>query len=51
MNERLVGLDTTDPPQADVARLLSSMLVDAERLLHEVDVQHGSHAAAVTPGG
>ncbi len=47
VNERLVGLDTSDPAQANVARLLSSMLVDAERLLHEVDVRDGAHASAV----
>jgi uncharacterized membrane protein YccC len=28
--------------------LVSSVLVDVERLIHEVDVQHGSHTAAVT---
>lgn len=49
LTERLVGLDTADPSQAAVARLLSSMLVDAERLLHEVDIRAGAHAAAVTP--
>jgi uncharacterized membrane protein YgaE (UPF0421/DUF939 family) len=49
VTERLVGLDTADPAQAAVARSLSSMLVDGERLLHEVDVRDGAHASAVMP--
>jgi hypothetical protein len=49
VTERLLGLDTTDPAQAAVARSLSSMLVDGERLLHEVDVREGAHVFAVMP--
>jgi uncharacterized membrane protein YgaE (UPF0421/DUF939 family) len=49
VSERLAGLDMTDPVQAGLARQVSSILVDADRLLHEVDVRDGAHATATAP--
>jgi uncharacterized membrane protein YccC len=42
-------LATIPVEQLTAQRLLSSILVDAARLLHEVDPQDGAHASAVTP--
>ncbi len=36
--------------ESDENRLVASVLVDAERLLTEVDVEHGSHVRAIATG-
>jgi len=40
--------ESSDASQASVGRLLTSVLVDAERLVREVDIVDGEHRSAVT---
>lgn len=46
--DALADLDTHGATSGARSRLLGAMLVDCERLLHEVDGHHGAHASAVT---
>jgi hypothetical protein len=50
-NRDLVEQAMTEVPAADaiVSRTLGALLVDADRLLHEIDPVRGAHTAAVPP--
>jgi hypothetical protein len=45
--QALADIPATDPL---ASRTLAAVLVDADRLLHEIDPVHGAHTAAVPPG-
>lgn len=44
--QALAGIPASDPL---AGRILAAVLVDADRLLHEIDPVHGAHTAAVPP--
>ncbi|MEN3359546.1 MAG: hypothetical protein V7637_3528 [Mycobacteriales bacterium] len=51
-NRGLVERALAEIPPADglAARTVAAVLVDADRMLHEIDPEHGAHTAAVPPG-